>query len=209
MRQHVNPLSKQFKNVKPLPSLEEIFKNPDLPLHIDFGCGAAGFLINLASENPEWNYLGIEIREKLVTNASKKIKEKNLENLYLTFANAENLIKCSLEKLPKEIIKSVSFNFPDPWFKKKHHKRRILQKEFIINLSSLMPSGSLISIKSDVEDLYDHMDSVISDILIFKKLAPEGYEYSQSFNPKNLKTEREIYAISNKLLVHEQIYMKI
>jgi len=209
MRQHVNPLSQFFKEVKPLPSLTEIFKNPDLPMHIDFGCGSAGFLIKLASENKHWNYLGIEIRQKLVTNANLKLKENNYENLYLAYANAENLIKSSLKIFPEGIIKSVSFNFPDPWFKKKHHKRRIFKKELINNLSLFMPSGGLISVKSDVKELFQYMDYVMNDVFIFKKFNPDEFEILQSYNPQNFKTERETYVISNKQMIYQQIYKKI
>ena len=59
-------------------------------------------------------------------------------------------------------LRSISFNFPDPWFKKRHHKRRVIQPEFIDILSNSMQKGSLIYIKTDVRDLFDYMNYMIS-----------------------------------------------
>ena len=74
MRQHVNPLSKNFNEIGRIPSLIEMFGDPKLNLHLDIGCASGEFLFDLALVNSSWNYLGIEIREKLVKNARKKIK---------------------------------------------------------------------------------------------------------------------------------------
>ena len=56
MRQHVNPLNKNFLEIEPLPPLSEIFENPKLPLHLDIGCASGDFLFELASKNENWNY---------------------------------------------------------------------------------------------------------------------------------------------------------
>ena len=66
MRQHVNPLSINFNQIEKIPSLGEMFGDSKLNLHLDIGCAAGEFLIDLALVNTSWNYLGIEIREKLV-----------------------------------------------------------------------------------------------------------------------------------------------
>ena len=65
MRQHVNPLSKNFKEIERIP-LIEMFGDPKSNLHLDIGCASGEFLFDLALVNTSWNYLGIEIREKLV-----------------------------------------------------------------------------------------------------------------------------------------------
>ena len=56
MRQHVNPLSKNFFEIEPIPPLNEIFENPKLPLHLDVGCASGDFLIELSLANKNWNY---------------------------------------------------------------------------------------------------------------------------------------------------------
>jgi len=67
-------------------------------------------------------------------------------------------------------LKSISFYFPDPWFKKKHYKRRIIQPDFINILSNSLQKGSLIFIKTDVKDLFDYMVYTISSNLNFKNI---------------------------------------
>ena len=66
MRQHVNPLSRNFNQIERIPSLVEMFGDPKLNLHLDIGCASGDFLFDLALVNTSWNYLGIEIRERLV-----------------------------------------------------------------------------------------------------------------------------------------------
>jgi len=66
MRQHVNPLSSNFNLIEIIPSLSEIFGDSKLNLHLDIGCASGEFLFDLAVMNKSWNYLGIEIRERLV-----------------------------------------------------------------------------------------------------------------------------------------------
>ena len=136
MRQHVNPLSRNFNEIERIPSLVEMFGNPKLNLHLDVGCASGEFLFDLALVNTSWNYLGIEIRERLVKKAKLKVLEKELKNLYFVFANANNLVNDSHSQFIIKNVKSISFFFPDPWFKKRHYKRRVIQPEFINILSN-------------------------------------------------------------------------
>ena len=209
MRQHVNPLSKNFKVIERIPSLNEIFGDPKLNLHLDIGCAAGEFLFDLALVNTSWNYLGIEIREKLVKTAKLKAREREINNLYFVFGNAYNILNDVQNKFIIKNVKSISFNFPDPWFKKRHYKRRVVQPEFINILSNSLQKGSLIFIKTDVKDLFDYMDCTISSNLNFKKIDAKNFNYSQSFNPCEVKTNREKYVIVNQLEVYKRIYMKI
>ena len=186
MRQHVNPLSRNFNEIERIPSLTELFGDSKLNLHLDIGCAAGEFLFDLALVNTSWNYLGIEIRERLVKTAKLKVREKEIKNL-----------------------KSLSFNFPDPWFKKRHYKRRIIQPEFINILSNSLQKGTLIFVKTDVKDLFDYMDYTISSNFYFKTIDKKDFNYSESFNPNKVKTNREKYVIVNQLDIFERIYIKV
>ncbi len=208
MRQHVNPLSKNFHEIELIPSLHELFENPELPLHLDIGCAAGDFLFELALENNKWNYLGIEIREKLVNNAKSKLRDMEIRNLYFAFGNANNIFNDVNYKFLIDSLSSISFNFPDPWYKNKHHKRRVIQTELIKILSNSMRKESLIFIKTDVKELFNYMNFTISNNLNFKQLQNIDLFYPNSFNPKNIKTNREKYAIEKQLNIFERIYIK-
>ncbi len=209
MRQHVNPLSKNFIEIDPIPPLNQVFENPKLPLHLDIGCASGDFLFELSLKNKNWNYIGIEIREKLVLNANLKMKSRENKNLYFSFGNANNIFNQSNNKSIINFITSISFNFPDPWFKKKHHKRRVIQPKLINLLSNSMKRGSLIFIKTDVRDLFDHMELTISESINFKKIPYQDFKFYESFNPNRIQTNREKYVILNKLKIYESIYKKI
>ncbi len=209
MRQHVNPLSKNFFEIDPIPPLNQVFENPKLPLHLDIGCASGDFLFELSLKNKNWNYIGIEIREKLVLNANLKMKNEENKNLYFSFGNANNIFNQSNNKSIINFITSISFNFPDPWFKKKHHKRRVIQPKLINLLSNSMKRGSLIFIKTDVRDLFDHMELTISESIKFKKIPYKDVKFHESFNPNRIKTNREKHVILNQLKIYESIYKKI
>ena len=209
MRQHVNPLSKNFFEIDPIPPLNQVFENPKLPLHLDIGCASGDFLFELSLKNKNWNYIGIEIREKLVLNANLKMKSRENKNLYFSFGNANNIFNQSNNKSIINFITSISFNFPDPWFKKKHHKRRVIQPKLINLLSNSLKRESLIFIKTDVRELFDHMELTISESIKFKKIPYQDFKFYESFNPNRIQTNREKYVILNQLKIYESIYEKI
>ncbi|MDA9691989.1 tRNA (guanosine(46)-N7)-methyltransferase TrmB [Prochlorococcus sp. AH-736-N03] len=209
MRQHVNPLSSNFNQIERIPSLSQMFSNSESNLHLDIGCASGEFLFDLALFNTSWNYLGIEIREKLVKNAKLKVIEREIKNLYFIFGNANNILNDVRNKFIIKNIKSISIYFPDPWFKKRHYKRRVIQQGFINMLSNSLQKGTLIFIKTDVKDLFDYMDCTISSNFHFKKIDKKDFNYSESFNPIKFKTDREKYVIVSQLDIYEKIYIKI
>ena len=104
--------------------------------------------------------------------------------------------------------KSLSFNLPDPWYKKKHHKRRVIQPDLIKILANSIQKDSLIFIKTDVEELFYYMDSTILSDPKFKKLENIYLNKFKIFNPNKIQTSREKYVIANKLKIFERIYIK-
>ena len=208
MRQHVNPLSRNFDDIEIIPSLSKIFDDSKLNLHLDIGCASGDFLFDISLVNTKWNYIGIEIRERLVKIAKLKMQEREIKNLYFVFGNANNILHDIKNKFIFENLKSISFNFPDPWFKKRHYKRRVIQKDFINTLSNLLQKESLIFIKTDVKDLFDYMDCTILSNLNFKKVDKKDFNFSESFNPNKIQTNREKYVIDNQIEVFDAIYVK-
>ena len=105
MRQHVNPLSAFFLDPKDIPEINQLFNNENLLFHVDIGCARGNFLLKMASQFPHINFLGLEIREKLVILAEKDRIKLKLHNLKFMFINAsvnlENilLIQLLVEKL--------------------------------------------------------------------------------------------------------------
>ena len=209
MRQHVNPLSKNFFEIDPIPPLSEVFENPNLPIHLDIGSASGDFLFELSFKNKNWNYIGIEIREKLVINANLKMKNREYKNLYFSFGNVNNFFDHTKNKPLINSITSISLNFPDPWFKKKHHKRRVIQPKFVNFLSNSMQKSSLIFIKTDVKELFKYMELTILESTKFKILDNKDFLLNESFNPNKVQSNREKYVLLNQFEIYESIYIKI
>ena len=138
-----------------------------------------------------------------------KIINRENKNLYFSFGNANNIFDHFKNKSIIDSMSSISFNFPDPWFKKKHHKRRIIQPELINFLSISKQKGFLIFTKTDVKELFDYMEFTISKSTKFQKLVNEDFRFDKSFNPNKIQTNREKYVLFNQLKIYEGIYMKI
>ena len=126
--------------------------------------------------------------------------EKEIKNLYFLFGNANNILNDVQSIFIIKNLKSISLNFPDPWFKKRHYKRRVIQPEFINILSNSLQKGTLIFIKTDVKDLFDYMDYTILSNFYFKTIDKKDLNYSESFNPNKVKTNREKYVIILSLI---------
>ncbi|XP_042966449.1 tRNA (guanine-N(7)-)-methyltransferase isoform X2 [Carya illinoinensis] len=149
IRQHVNPLSACFSMPVEVPDWNEVFRDPTLPLMVDIGSGSGRFLIWLAKRHPEVrNYLGLEIRQKLVNRADFWVKDLALYNVHFLFANAMVSFNQLVSTYPGPLM-LVSILCPDPHFKKRHHKRRVVQKPLVDSIiHNLMPGGQVPSLDS-------------------------------------------------------------
>ena len=127
VRQHVNPLGRFFQQPLELPSLTALFPQPHQPLHLDIGCARGQFLMDMAVLHPRRNHLGLEIRRPLVERAETRRQRRQLHNLRYLFCNVTVSLASLTRQLGPEQLQLVTVQFPDPWFKRKHHKRRLLQ----------------------------------------------------------------------------------
>eukprot|EP00262_Sarcandra_glabra_P016147 TRINITY_DN516_c0_g1_i1.p1 TRINITY_DN516_c0_g1~~TRINITY_DN516_c0_g1_i1.p1 ORF type:complete len:281 (+),score=26.98 TRINITY_DN516_c0_g1_i1:273-1115(+) len=197
IRQHVNPLSSSLTVPVQVPNWKQVFRDSTLPLTVDIGSGSGRFLIWLAKRFPEsQNYLGLEIRHKLVKRAQFWVKELDLKNIYFMFANATVSFEQLVSTYPGPLM-FVSVLCPDPHFKKRHHKRRVVQKLLVDSiLKNLMPGGQVF-VQSDVvevaldmknqfdaeSDTLEHIDGIDSSIMC----DAQGWLLS---NPMGIRTER-------------------
>ncbi|KAF7825931.1 tRNA (guanine-N(7)-)-methyltransferase [Senna tora] len=196
------------------PDWNQVFGDPTLPLTVDIGCGSGRLLLWLAKQNPDVrNYLGLEIRQKLVKRAEVWAKDLSLNNIHFLFANATISFKQLVTSYPGPLM-FVSILCPDPHFKKRHHKRRVLQKPLVdAIIDTLMPDGQVL-IQSDVLEValdmrnqFDevealkHMDAVNPTLLC----DSEGWLLS---NPMGIRTEREIHAELEGSRIYRRMYLK-
>ncbi|KAJ1395443.1 hypothetical protein SESBI_33401 [Sesbania bispinosa] len=200
IRQHVNPLSSSFSAPAQVPDWNQVFADPTLPLMVDIGCGSGRFLMWLAKRTPKVrNYLGLEIRQRLVKRAELWVKDLALDNIHFLFANATISFKQLIESYPGP-LQLVSILCPDPHFKKRHHKRRVLQKPLVGAIVDNLVAGGQVFVQSDVLEVALDMRNQFDEVDALKHvdaLDPamlcdsEGWLLS---NPMGIRTEREIHA---------------
>ncbi len=206
-RQHVNPLSQFFQVPFSLPDKATIFDKPQYPIHLDIGSARGKFLIELASKYPMWNFLGLEIREPLVISAEKKRNQLGLNNLRFLFCNVNVSLDKWLLDLHQNQLKRVSIQFPDPWFKRKHFKRRVLQPYLLNSLASSLVEGGEIFIQSDILEVMESMMEVIDSSCYFDRKLLNGVQWLDQ-NPYETYTERELYALERDLPIYRTMYFR-
>jgi tRNA (guanine-N7-)-methyltransferase len=207
VRQHVNPLSRFYQQPRPLPPLEELFADPGLPLHLDIGSARGRFLLALAPLQPERNHLGVEIRRPLVDLAEQDRITAGLENLRFLFRNANVSLGDWLRSLPGERLALVTIQFPDPWFKTKHHKRRVLQPELVGALAAALAPGRELFLQSDVAAVIEPMVALVEASGCFERPAADPRPW-RGDNPLPLPTERERHVLAQGLPVYRVLYRR-
>jgi tRNA (guanine-N7-)-methyltransferase len=119
-----------------------------LPLVVEIGFGRGEFLLALAAERPERAFLGVEYSGKRVLKMARRVARSGLANLRLIQASGEDVVQ---ELLAPGSVETFWINFPDPWPKKRHHRRRLIQPAFVAALAlRLVPGGALQVATDDV-----------------------------------------------------------
>lgn len=202
VHQHVNPLSPYYV-FEPNPiELAKIFAAPELPLHLDIGCARGRFILKMAQLEKARNFLGVEIREPLVTEGNRLAQEQNLKNLHYEFCNAMIALDKLLEKTPEGLLQIVTIQFPDPWFKKKHAKRRMVNKELVETVVEKLAENGNIFVQTDIEFLAEEMFELF-------RANEKLVEIPTEKNPFPVKTERETAVEEKNLPVYRSIFVKI
>ncbi len=199
VHQHVNPLSPFYRQAPRPVDVETVFADPERPLLLDIGCARGRFLLKMAEAEPSWNYLGVEIREPLVEEANRLAEERGLTNLHYQFCNAMLWLDRLLEAVPTGLLQMVTIQFPDPWFKKKHAKRRMVNEEMIETIARHLAPGGRVFVQTDIEFLSEEMFKLFrANERLEEKVIAE--------NPMPVKTERERAVEDKQLPVFRSIF---
>ena len=160
-RQHVNPLKRELQIPADPLDWSIAYERADRPLVLDIGAGYGRFLLAMAKHIPDANFLGLEIRTPAVERANKWAHHLDLQRR-VRFARANatvslmHMLRSQGSPYPGE-IDLVTIQFPDPHFKKKHRKRRIVQPRLVKELALLMPKGARVFLQSDVLEVAEDM----------------------------------------------------
>jgi tRNA (guanine-N7-)-methyltransferase len=208
VRQHVNPLSRTHQLQRDLPPLEELFEDPRLPLHLDIGAARGRFLLAMAGCHPGRNHLGLEIRRPLVDAAEADRQAAGLSNLRFLYANVNVSLPPWLAYLPPGTLQLVTLQFPDPWFKKKHQKRRVLQPALLHALAGALAEGRELFLQSDVAAVIEPQVALVEASGCFERLPAGDPRPWLESNPLPQPTERERHVLAQGLPVYRVLYRR-
>ena len=199
VHQHVNPLAPYFRFTPSPIEIEKIFANPEMPILLDIGCARGRFLLQMADLDKSQNYIGIEIREALVNEGNRLAQEANLTNLHYEFSNAMVNLDKSIANFPKGLLQTVTIQFPDPWFKKKHAKRRMVNRQLVETVVEHLAENGRIFVQTDIEFLAEEMFELFRE-------NENLCEIEVNENPFPVKTEREKAVEDKDLPVYRRIF---
>jgi tRNA (guanine-N7-)-methyltransferase len=159
-----------ISNETSLLNLSETF-NRSAPKVLEIGFGNGHSLAQMAAENSENDYLGIEVHRPGVGALLLLIEEQGQNNIRLICDDAVEVLK---HRLADGSLDRVQLFFPDPWHKKRHHKRRIVQPDFVSLIAQKLKSGGIFHLATDWEDYALHMIEVMNQSANFKNTASNG-----------------------------------
>ncbi len=144
------------------------------PVEMEIGSGKGGFLLNRARQHPELNFFGVEWASKFCRYAADRMRRWGMGNVRLMRADASHLVS---HHLPPESIVLLHIYHPDPWPKKRHHKRRLIQPPFIAAAVEALVTGGRIAVQTDHADYFEQIRAVLA---AQPRLAPAPFDIPEA-----------------------------
>jgi tRNA (guanine-N7-)-methyltransferase len=198
IRQHVNPTQLHFAR----------FRGERPPLdgrlvELEIGCADAQFLFERAAADPSRLYVGAEIREDLTLLVNKRARREAVP-VHAVFCQAQLHLK---ELFPEGSVERVYVNFPDPWFKRRHHERRMVDDALGEQIAHVLRPGGELFVQSDVWDIALDAMATFDDDERFVNATGEWSFWKQG-NPYGVRSWREQNAEETGLTIWRIMYRR-
>ena len=165
------------------------------PIELDIGFGRGLSLLERVAASPESRIIGIEVKTKLAYKANQRLQKHDLPNVAILCGDAREILK---RAEPARSVQRVALHFPDPWWKKRHDKRRVIGEALLTELHRLMKPGAELFIQSDVEHRAEQYVAQLREKAGFTLASDSGYVDA---NPFDARSNREKRAIEDGLPV--------
>jgi tRNA (guanine-N7-)-methyltransferase len=198
MRQHVNPNQAHFARFRgDRPVLD------DRPVELEIGCADAQFLFERAAQDGSRQYIGLEIREDLARLVNKRARALGAP-VQAVFCQAQLHIT---ELFPPKAVERIYINFPDPWFKRRHHARRMVDDTLAAGIAAVARPGADVFVQSDVWDIALDAMSTFERDERFVNLGGE-WTFWRGGNPYGARSWREQNAEETGLAIWRILYRR-
>ena len=165
------------------------------PVELDIGFGRGLSLFERAAAEPESRIIGIEVKTKLACKVNERLQKHDLRNVAILCGDAREILK---RAEPAGSLQRVALHFPDPWWKKRHDKRRVIGEALLTELARLLKPGGELFIQTDVEHRAEQYVAQLQETAGFTLASDSGYV---EVNPFDARSNREKRAIEDGLPV--------
>jgi tRNA (guanine-N7-)-methyltransferase len=141
------------------------------PRVVEIGFGNGESLAALATQRPDRDYLGIEVHPPGIGHLLRLLAQSHLTNVRVSAHDAVEVLE---GQIPSASIEEIRILFPDPWPKKRHHKRRLIQPAFAATLADRLAPGGLLELATDWRPYADRMLEVLSSCASLENVSPDG-----------------------------------
>jgi tRNA (guanine-N7-)-methyltransferase len=156
------------------------------PRVLEIGFGNGDTLVQQATADPALDFIGIEVHEPGVGHCMLKARDAGISNLRIVRHDAIEVLE---QQIPPQSLRRVNIYFPDPWPKKRHHKRRLIQPTFLKLLHSRLESGGALHIATDWANYAEHIDEVLADSPLFTCDERRDHDGEQPLDRPSTKFE--------------------
>ncbi|MGE5193834.1 MAG: tRNA (guanosine(46)-N7)-methyltransferase TrmB [Deltaproteobacteria bacterium] len=193
----VRPYFLTLQDIPPAPLNAVDLFGKARPVEVEVGSGRGLFLVNAGTTCPETSFLGIEYDFKEARRAARRLQKRKLDNVRILGADARRVVA---EYLPDASAVAVHVYFPDPWWKRRHKKRRIFNAEFLAQAARILKPEGLLHAWTDVEEYFAVMTALVAENPDFIALPPprerpavHDMDYHTSFERKKRKLGLPIF----------------
>jgi tRNA (guanine-N7-)-methyltransferase len=169
----------------------DLFGN-DHPVEFEIGMGKGTFLTDQAKARPETNFFGLEYARWFWRYASDRLRRNNCTNAHTARAEAAYFVK---EFVPDASLAVLHIYFPDPWPKKRHHKRRLIQKPFLEQVERILKPAGRLQVVTDHQDYFQQIQEVVRGSRL-KEIDYAVSEVGTNFERKYRREGRPFYSIA-------------
>jgi tRNA (guanine-N7-)-methyltransferase len=167
------------------------------PLEVEVGSGKGLFLQLAATASPEHDFLGIEIAGKYARHAAARLAKDRLPNAIMVHGDAQRVFSALL---PNESLAAVHVYFPDPWWKKRHHKRRVMNERFVREIARTLAPGGSLHFWTDVRERFDATleliaaeKALVGPLAVAERPAENDLDYRTHFERRMRLNDKPIH----------------
>ena len=177
-------------------NLKSCFDSKQHGVVIEIGFGDGTVLIESALKNPNKNFIGIEVYDSGLGQCLNEINKHKIKNIRLIYGDAVEVFE---QFITKKSVEKINILFPDPWPKKRHHKRRLINKRFLALLSKSLINKGIVNISTDWEDYAQQIELTFKESNQFKEIKSELRNLKTKFEKRGIKLGHKIFNYSYQL----------